>query len=63
MVTAAPAAPAATDGERPVKLGVSGLGIRYGGVTALMSGAESQAASSNTMRIRVRRICFMMRSP
>jgi phosphate transport system ATP-binding protein len=35
MVTAAPAAPAATDGERLVKLGVSGLSIRYGGVTAL----------------------------
>jgi phosphate transport system ATP-binding protein len=35
MVTASPASPDAANTERPVKLGVSGLRIRYGGVTAL----------------------------
>ncbi|RPH99708.1 MAG: ATP-binding cassette domain-containing protein [Lysobacterales bacterium] len=35
MVTGAPASPGAANTERPVKLGVSGLRIRYGGVTAL----------------------------
>ena len=34
-MTGAPASPGAASTERRVKLGVSGLGIRYGGVTAL----------------------------
>jgi phosphate transport system ATP-binding protein len=35
MVTAAPPSPGAANGSHPVKLGVSGLRIRYGGLTAL----------------------------